>query len=69
MFPLKFHKFEYLYVSEDEGKQTESDFNSRGPGQAWFIYGDVTKEADIKVFKICNVLFGFLRRPTILRPV
>lgn len=37
------------YLAEEEGKQVESDFNSRGPGESWFIYGDVTKESDIKV--------------------
>ncbi|XP_071121024.1 L-fucose dehydrogenase-like isoform X1 [Mytilus edulis] len=33
---------------EEEGKHTERDLNSRGPGESCFIYGDVTKEPDIK---------------------
>ncbi|XP_076115417.1 L-fucose dehydrogenase-like isoform X3 [Mytilus galloprovincialis] len=33
---------------EEEGTHTESDLNSRGPGESCFIYGDVTKEPDIK---------------------
>lgn len=37
------------HLVEEEGKQVESDFNSKGPGESWFIYGDVTKESDIKV--------------------
>lgn len=38
-----------LLFTEEEGKHTERDLNSRGPGESCFIYGDVTKEPDIKV--------------------
>ncbi|CAG2255843.1 unnamed protein product [Mytilus edulis] len=35
-------------VHEKEGKEVESEMNSLGPGEAFFVQCDVTKESDIK---------------------
>ena len=35
--------------AEADGKALETELNQKGPGEALFIYCDVTKEDDIKV--------------------
>ena len=44
------------YTAEADGQALENQLNEKGPGEAIFIYCDVTKEDDIKVhaFYHCN---------------
>ena len=41
--------------SEAEGEKLEKELNGTGPGEAYFIKCDVTKEEDIKVSLLSRV--------------
>jgi hypothetical protein len=38
----------FVFV-DDQGKEAENELNNIGPGEATFIFADVTKEEDIQV--------------------
>ena len=38
-----------IHFSEGDGKRLEAELNQKGPGEAYYVYCDVTKEEDIKV--------------------
>ena len=38
-----------LLFTEKEGKELEAEMNTSGPGTAFFVQCDVSKESDIKV--------------------
>ena len=42
-------RFSFPYNAVEAGKKVESDVNSHGPGEAFFVQCDVCKEEDIKV--------------------
>lgn len=49
--------------SEAEGEKLEKELNGTGPGEAYFIKCDVTKEEDIKVSllsRLPSVHFGVI---------
>ena len=52
--------------SEAEGEKLEKELNGTGPGEAYFIKCDVTKEEDIKVSLLSRVppiwSFFFLKK-------
>ena len=54
--PLFHIKILYNYPDGD-GKQLEAELNKKGPGEAFFIFCDVTKEDDIKVCIIERLKF------------
>ena len=39
----------FIFFTEAEGKALETELNEKGPGEALFVFCDVTKEEDIKV--------------------
>ena len=43
-----------IFLTEDAGKSSEIELNQKGPGEAFFVFCDVTKETDIKV---CNAVY------------
>ena len=53
MYTLLLNAYNSLFRSnsEGEGRQLEAELNKKGPGEACFIFCDVTKEDDIKVNK------------------
>jgi hypothetical protein len=44
LFPIE----KFVFV-DDQGKEAENELNKIGPGEATFIFADVTKEEDIQV--------------------
>ena len=49
LFCFSVFYFDILGYPEAEGKATEAEINKTGPGEAFFIFCDVTKEDDVKV--------------------
>ena len=51
--------------SEAEGEKLEKELNGKGPGEAYFIKCDVTKEEDIKVSLLSRVpsIWSYFLKP------
>ena len=51
--------------SEAEGEKLEKELNGTGPGEAYFIKCDVTKEEDIKVSLLSRVppIWSYFLKP------
>ena len=44
------------YLAETEGRALEEELNKKGPGEAFFVRCDMSKEEDIKVTIIIQML-------------